>query len=240
MGRQRRGGQGEIRHVLACQTPGFLQILARLREYRPDLLMLYYNWDEDGWNVGTYKRTPQDYTDLYNVHTAIESYRRSEAYQKAMTPEDYVKEVREEPKEDYNVRSELYRDTPGFALLEPLNWHYLADNAPYLEAFRTGDQLALTRMYNYEEKGRWNVQDDNYESSEMTTGGRDFAWRSRPWRCSTGIPGSSPRPPIRTYLGICRSVIGVCPSFPFPPRDPGGDPGKAHRPGRTGIAGAAL
>lgn len=151
------------------------KILARLREYRPDLLMLYYNWDEDGWNVGTYKRTPQDYTDLYNVHTAIESYRRSEAYQKTMTPEDYVKEVREEPKEDYNVRNELYRDTPGFALLGPLNWHYLADNAPYLEAFRTGDQLALTRMYNYEEKGRWNVQDDNYESSEMTTGGRDFA-----------------------------------------------------------------
>lgn len=151
------------------------KILDRLREYRPDLLMLYYNWDEDGWNVGTYKRTPQDYTDLYNVHTAIESYRRSEAYQKTLTKEDYVKEVREEPKEDYNVRNEFYRDMPGFALLGPLNWHYLADNAPYLEAFRTGDQLALTRMYNYEEKGRWNVQDDNYESSEMTTGGRDFA-----------------------------------------------------------------
>lgn len=151
------------------------KILAQLRQYRPDLLMLYYNWDEDGWNLGAYRRTPQDYTDLYNVHTALESYRRSEAYQKSLTPEDYVKEVREESKEDRNVRAELYRDVPGFALLGPLNWHYLADNSTYLEAFRTGNQLALTRMYNYEEKGRWNVQNDNYESSELTTGGRDFA-----------------------------------------------------------------
>jgi hypothetical protein len=151
------------------------KIVAQLRQYRPDLFMLYYNWDEDGWNLGAYKKTPQDYTDLYNVHTAIESYRRSEAYQKSLTPEDYVKEVREEPKEDLNVRAELYAKTPGFALLGPLNWHYLADNAPYLEAFRTGQQLALTKMYNYEERGRWNVQDDNYESSELTTGGRDFA-----------------------------------------------------------------
>ena len=151
------------------------KILARLREFRPDLLMLYYNWDEDGWNIGSYKRTPQDFTDLYNVHTAIDSYRRSEAYQKGLTPEDYVKEVRRAAKEDRNVRAELYRDMPGFALLGPLNWNYLADNSPYLETFRAGDQLALTRMYNYEERGRWNVQDDNYESSELTTGGRDFA-----------------------------------------------------------------
>jgi hypothetical protein len=159
-----------------------------MREYRPDLVMLYYNWDEDGWNLGSYKRTKQDFTDQYNVHTAIDYYRRAEAYQKTLTPKDYIKEVREVGQEDHNVRADLYRGVSGFALLGPLNWHYLADNAPYLETFRTGDQLALTRMYNYEEKGRWNVQDDNYESSELTTGGRDFAMAEQTLAAFHGDP----------------------------------------------------
>lgn len=45
----------------------------------------------------------------------------------------------------------------------------------YVNFFRTGDQLALTKIFNYEEKGRSNVQGDNYESSELSTGGPAFS-----------------------------------------------------------------
>jgi hypothetical protein len=151
------------------------EIVKDLRKYRPDLKMLYYNWDPDRWDMGEYKRTPEDYRDYYNVHTSGEFYKRKAAAQKGISNEDYVRMVREGGEPLHQLRPELYADMEGFALLGPVNWHYLADNPEYLNFFRTGDQLALTKIFDYEEKGRWNVQGDNYETSELMTGGPDFA-----------------------------------------------------------------
>lgn len=154
----------------------FHQGLTRvLQAIRPDLKLLYYNWDCDNWNLGKFNRGAQDFTDAYNVHTSRQAYEREAASQAKISPERYVEMMRSSIEADHQVWPELYAGVKGFALLGPLNWHYLADNPAYLNYFRTGDQLALTKIFNYEEKGRWNVQGDNYESSEMSTGGLDFA-----------------------------------------------------------------
>ncbi len=150
-------------------------ILTDLKNYRPDLKMLYYNWDVDGWELGSYSKTPQDYTDFYNVDTSIDYYKRAEAFQAKFAPADYAAMVREGKPVDYKLHAELYSGMPDFGLLGAINFHYLADNSEYVNVFRTGDNLALSKMYNYEEKARSNVQGDNYESSEMATGGHDFA-----------------------------------------------------------------
>ncbi len=150
-------------------------ILAGLKSYRSDLKMLYYNWDVDGWDLGGYAKNPQDFTDYYNVETSIEYYKRAEAWQAKFAPADYAAMIRDGKPVDYKVRAELYADMPDFGLLGPLNFHYLADSPDYLNVFRTGKNLAVAKMFNYEEKTRSNVQGDNYESSEMTTGGHDFA-----------------------------------------------------------------
>ena len=73
------------------------------------------------------------------------------------------------------MRMEPYRDVDGIAVFAPVHWDYLADNEPYINYFRTGDGLAVCNQFRYEEKARQNVQGDNYETSEMTPGGPDFA-----------------------------------------------------------------
>jgi len=150
-------------------------MLERLRRYRPDLSLLYYNWDGDRWNLGEYSRTPEDYRDYYNVHNSIRYYERAAAYQKAIPAQEYARMIREKGAPHHRLQPELYAGLDGFALLGPVNWHYLADNEPYINSFRTGERLALTKLFDYEERGRWNVQGDNYETSELMTGGPDYA-----------------------------------------------------------------
>ncbi|GAT35432.1 glycosyl hydrolases family 2, sugar binding domain [Terrimicrobium sacchariphilum] len=151
------------------------KIVEQLKSYRPDLQMLYYNWDPDRWNLGEHEMSPEDFRDFYNVHKSIDYYRRSAAYQKDVPPGEYVAMVRDQGLPHHQVRPELYASLDGFALLGPVNWRYLADNPQYLDFFRTGRQLALTKLFDYEEHGRWNVQGDNYETSELMSGGPAFA-----------------------------------------------------------------
>ena len=151
------------------------KMLERLRRYRPDLAILYYNWDPDRWNLGEYHRTPEDYRDYYNVHESIHYYERAAAFQKTIAPEAYAAMIREKGAPHHRLKPELYAGLDGFALLGPVNWHYLADNGPYINGFRTGERLALTKLFDYEERGRWNVQGDNYETSELMTAGPAYA-----------------------------------------------------------------
>jgi hypothetical protein len=146
-----------------------------LRRQRPDLKLLYYNWDSDNWNLGVYPKKAQDYTDYYDVSRSPQYYQRAAAYQRGITPETYVEYITGMGQAHHQVRAPLYAGLENFVLLGPVNWRYLADNPAYLEHFRAGPQLGLSKIFNYEEKGRWNVQGDNYESSEMSTGGPDFA-----------------------------------------------------------------
>jgi hypothetical protein len=153
-----------------------------LRSFRPDLKLYYYNWDPDGWSLATgnnQHNTPQDWTDLYNVNRTRDWYNRKIAAQKALTDQDYLARLRGgHPMTDQphkQMRPELYRELDGIALFLPVHWHYLADNEPYIRSFLTGDGLAVCNQFYYEEKGRTNVQDDNYETSEMTPAGPQFS-----------------------------------------------------------------
>ena len=160
-----------------------VKIRDHLRSHNPAWKLYYYNWDPDGWSLATGNNegnTAKDWTDLYNVNTAREWYNRKIAEQKKLTPADYVRRFVEgahpmvdEPHK--RLRPGLYKDVDGIALFAPVHWHYLSDNEPYIRLFETGDGLAVCNQFYYEEKGRSNVQGDNYETSEMTPGGPDFA-----------------------------------------------------------------
>ncbi len=153
-----------------------------LRSYRPDLRLYYYNWDPDGWSLadGAGNNTKEDWSDQYNVDRARLYYDRKIAAQKKLTDTDYLQRFTEGRAPHTNdqhkrFRPEFYKDMKGMAFFAPVHWHYLSDNEPYINYFRTGDGLAICNQYYYEEKGRTNVQGDNYETSEMDPGGPDFA-----------------------------------------------------------------
>jgi hypothetical protein len=163
----------------------------KLRAIRPDLQLYYYNWDPDGWNMGP---TPnafnkaEDWSDYYNVDRAGQWYQRISAAQRALKDADYVRMLGEFREPHWVLRPELFAKVDGVHLFAPVHWRYLADNAPYLEYFRTGAGLAMCNMFNYEEKGRWNVHHDDYETSEMVPGGRDFAMAEEVLACFHADP----------------------------------------------------
>lgn len=154
-----------------------------LRSIRPDLKLYYYNWDPDGWSLATDNNagnSAKDWSELYNVDKSREWYKRKVEVQKKLTDIDYVKRLQgnhrmtgSEPHK--HLKAELYRDFDGIALFLPVHWDYLSDNEPYIRSFMTGDGLAVCNQFKYEEKGRTNVQGDNYETSEMTPGGPSFS-----------------------------------------------------------------
>ncbi len=152
-----------------------LRIRDKLRSIRPDLQLYYYNWDPDGWNMGESENTSVDWSDYYNIDRARLWYERKSTAHRALKDADYVRMLTSFAQPHWILRPELYAKIDGIHLFAPVHWRYLADNAPYLEYFRTGAGLAMCNMFNYEEKGRTNVQHDDYETSEMVSGGRDFA-----------------------------------------------------------------
>ena len=164
-----------------------VKVRDRLRSYRPDMKLVYYNWDPDGWSLGDMVNTPQDWTDYYDVHRAQFRYQKFKAAHTAREPSGYL-DLLKGMTGHKRAMMELYRNVDGIAFLAPVHWHYLADNAPYLDYFQTGDGLAMCNMFNYEEKGRHNVQGDKYESSEMTPGGPAFAMAEEVLACFHGDP----------------------------------------------------
>ena len=168
-----------------------VRIRDKLRSIRPDLQLYYYNWDPDGWNMGPTANgfnKPQDWSDYYNIDRARLWYERISNAQRALKDADYVRQLTSFAEPHWILRPELYAKIDGIHLFAPVHWHYLADNAPYLEYFRTGAGLAMCNMFNYEEKGRTNVQHDNYETSEMVSGGRDFAMAEEVLACFHADP----------------------------------------------------
>jgi hypothetical protein len=152
----------------------------KLRSYRPDLKLYYYNWDPDRWNLESYHMTPQDWTDRYNVHKSLEQHKRQVAHLKRNRNEDFAEIFREGRHQIVDqqhklLRPELYNDVDGVVLFGPVSWHYLADNEPYIQNFRTGDGMGLCMLLDYAELARDNVQNDHYESAELTPAGPQFS-----------------------------------------------------------------
>ena len=153
------------------------KIRDRLRSYAPHLKLFYYNWDPDGWHLNPSphaRNAAQDWTDYYDVERAHLYYARKAAVRKGCRDRDYVEMLPRLGAPHRVPMMALYRDVAGISFFAPVHWRYLADNGPYLNCFRTGDGLAVCNMFNYEEKGRTNVQNDNYQTSEMTPGGPAF------------------------------------------------------------------
>jgi hypothetical protein len=148
-----------------------------LKSYRSDLVLYYYNYDQDGWKPGLEKNSTnsaEDWSNLYNVDKARDYWQAYEEKRREIPDDFYVKLVTESRQPHMNIPTELYANDKDIVLFAPVHWQFLANNAPYINHFKTGDGLAICDMFSYEEKGRWNLQNDRYESSEMSPGGKDF------------------------------------------------------------------
>ncbi|OGV37478.1 MAG: hypothetical protein A2X48_19180 [Lentisphaerae bacterium GWF2_49_21] len=167
------------------------KIIAKLQAIRPDLKLFYYNWDEDGWNLGLSNNAtnkPQDWTDMYDVNKSAEFHGKRSELRKQYKDADYLDMLKKMPLQHDKVQMELYRNVKGMVFFAPIHWRYLADNDPYINYFQTGDGLAMCNMYNYEEKQRWNVQGHNHESCEMTPAGPAFSMAEEVLCCFHGDP----------------------------------------------------
>lgn len=162
-----------------------------LKSYREDLVLYYYNWDADGWHLGLNKNatnTKQDWSDLYNVDKAGDFVRRRLAQRNEIPPQEYVRLISEVGEQHFRIFPELFKDDKDIVIFAPVHWRYLADNEQYINYFQTGDGLGMCNMFTYEEKARWNVQGDRYESSEMTPGGHAFGMAEEVLACFHGDP----------------------------------------------------
>jgi hypothetical protein len=179
------------------QRRAFLErIRDELQSIRPDLKFYYYNWDQDGWKmggfgdreVGSRRMQAQDWFEYYSLDHALGFYRRMEEYQASHKNSDYVALLDGFGQAHQRPRMDLYRDITGIGFFAPVHWYYLANNPEYLNYFKTGDGVYANMQYYYQEKGRWNVQNDDYETSEMTPGGEDFAMAEHVLACFHADP----------------------------------------------------
>ncbi|HAI12851.1 MAG TPA: hypothetical protein DCM28_14175, partial [Phycisphaerales bacterium] len=148
-----------------------------LKSYRSDLVLYYYNWDADGWKPGVKANNinkPQDWSDYYNVANAAAYKERFEQIRKNYDQQFFIDHVSKSKQAHYNIYPDMFAKDKDIVIFAPVHWQYLANNGPYINYFKTGDGLAICDMFYYEEKGRWNLQNDRYETSELTPGGKDF------------------------------------------------------------------
>lgn len=148
-----------------------------LKSYHSDLVLYYYNWDQDGWQPGLSKNstnTAEDWSNLYNVDRAHLYWQAYENKRKQLTDDFYVNFISQSREPHFNIFPDLFAKDQDIVIFAAVHWQYLANNAPYINYFKTGDGIAICDMFSYEEKGRWNMQNDRYEASEMTPGGKDF------------------------------------------------------------------
>ncbi len=158
------------------------QLVDRLRGARPDLRLWYYNWDPDGWNLGSMKNTPEDWVDYYSKDQCIRWYDKLVTYKRSLTSDDFLGQLKAGAAQGnyggqphHEMRMDLYRKETGMAVMLPVFYWFLANQPDYMRAYDTEGGSTFSVQCHYEEKGRWNVQGDNYESSELTPGGPDFA-----------------------------------------------------------------
>lgn len=162
---------------------------------RPDLRLWYYNWDPDGWHLGAMKNTPEDWVDYYSKNQSGRYYDKVCASKRALTAADLLRLLKEGAAEGnygrrphHEMRMDLYRKEAGIAVMLPIWDWFLLDQPEYMRAYDTEAGSTFSVQCHYEEKGRWNVQGDNYESSEVTPGGPDFAMAHEVMACFHADP----------------------------------------------------
>lgn len=147
-----------------------------LRSYRSDLVLYYYNWDEDGFRPPIPGgRSKQEWTAHYDVDQARKFAGEQAEKRAALSPSYYVAYVTRQSMPHRNLVPGQFSQDDGISLIAPVSQRYLSGNKDFLDLFRTKNGFAIGNVLSYEEKGRWNMQWDDHETSEMTFGPGEFS-----------------------------------------------------------------
>jgi hypothetical protein len=165
------------------------QFHIRLRDllcsYRPDLLLLYNNWDSDKWALGIYDQNTSNYfRDLVAAGPgrALQVYERNTSLLKSISGEDMARMIRTGDlridqvlgRADLAMDMNLYRDAGQLQILAPASDRHMADSPAYLAWFRSNAGLAVSNMVSYDEGGYKRVN-PKYECNMMTPGGPAYS-----------------------------------------------------------------
>ncbi len=171
---------------------------AYLRSYDPEMKMMYYNWDEDSWAKfgalpGTTNKgmphaaqTPEEWGTFYNVRTSRDF--QMNKFPPRRSDEFYLDLLSDKMEPHKQIFPELFANQEGLYIFAPINREDLANSTVYQNYFKTGGGFAMSHLFEYEERARWNVQGDNHEGSMIGPGGADYAMAYEVLACFYGDP----------------------------------------------------
>ncbi len=161
------------------------QLTGLIKNYRPDLTLYYYNWDNDKFGLGlpdTHRWAFLEKVAFAPEGKAKDVYLKDRADRQKIKPNDYIKIMYsgnfagggDLNSPDYALRPGLYKDLPGIRLLAPANSLPLADNPEYLNYFQTADGVAVSNAVSYDEVGARTIN-PKFEGHMITPGGAPFS-----------------------------------------------------------------
>lgn len=164
------------------------RIAQRLASYRSGMKLWFYNWDNDKFSLGMHDFTGWDFLGravrlaASDPEAALAMYRENIEKRKCFTTEDYLEMMRTG---DLGVKAQgylphhalrpwLYRNIPGVALLAPVNARYTAEDAGFLDYFRTAEGLSVSNPVVYDEACSRFIN-PKYEGNMSVPGGAPFS-----------------------------------------------------------------
>ncbi|WFB35356.1 hypothetical protein P3T73_14430 [Kiritimatiellota bacterium B12222] len=175
-----------------------VRALQHLQRYNPDFPLLYNNWDEDGWaRFGALRgtpnkgmphaaQTPEEWGKFYNLR-ASRSFQLNK-FPPQNSDEVFIDLLRNEGAPHHRIYPDLFADVEGVHLFAPVSREDLANSEAYQRYFQTGSGYAMSFLFDYEERARWNVQGDTHEASMIGPGGANYAMAYEVLACFYGDP----------------------------------------------------
>ena len=170
------------------QRADFHQKVARLlKDYRSDMTLLYFNWDQDKFSLLQPDRLSAAFASKIQAVGGPVAYAEDRQQRQGHSPEDYINPIqtgqfsgslpqlaRPGAWPDYALMPWLYASTDGFELLAPVPGLPYANMPNYINYFRTKDGLAVSHIVSYDETGGRELN-PKFETAMVLPGGAPFS-----------------------------------------------------------------
>ncbi len=170
------------------QRADFHQKVARmLKDYRSDMTLLYFNWDQDKFSLLQPDRLSAAFASKIQSVGGPAAYAEDRQQRRSHSPEDYITPLltgqfsgslpqlaRPGPWPDYALLPSLYANIDGIQLLAPVPGLPYANMPNYINYFRTTDGLAVSHIVSYDELGARELN-PKFEGAMVLPGGAPFS-----------------------------------------------------------------